>query len=426
MLQSMRVLSFCHILQGPAGVQYLADAGADVINIEPLRGDGSRKWAGADIYPGEVSAFYLCAARNKKSVAVDLKSPEGKEIIWKLIAETDVVVENFRSGVMDRLGFSFEEMKKVNPDIIYASATGWGNNSGPMVGREGQDMLMQARSGLIHATGTSRPTAVGGAVVDQHGGTLIALGIMAAFIRRQATGQGARVESSLFGAALDLQVEPLTAYLTGKKLGKADASLFRRNENLASWYHFAPYGVYRLADAWIAVPNQDPKLVANAMNNEVLREIAKDDVLANRDAFASIFGQILRKMTLEEVDKIFRTADIWYAKCQSYDDVEADPQAAAMEAFREIEVNGDKAVLVNHPVRYDGKVPPLHTLALNIGSHTEEVLTRLGYSKEKVAELARKGAVATPDHNVFLGLDGDAVHEKQRHPRRENGWALVK
>lgn len=426
MLESMKVLSFCHILQGPAGIQYLADAGADVINVEPLRGDGSRKWAGANVYPGGVSAFYLCAARNKKSVAIDIKSSEGKEIVWKLIEEVDVVAENFRSGVMERLGFGYEEMKKVNPGIIYASATGWGNNNGPMVGREGQDMLMQARTGLIRATGVNRPTPVGGAVVDQHGGTLLALGIMAAFIRKQVTGQGARVESSLFGAGLDLQVEPLTAYLTGRKTGQASMDLFKRNENLASWYHFAPYGVYELKDAWIAVPAQDPKIVAEAMNSDVLREIAKEEVMVNRDAFAAIFAMQLKKMTITEVESVFRPADIWYSKCQDYEDLANDPQAAAMEAFREIEVNGETAVLVNHPIRYDGEVPPLHTLSVNIGQHTEEVLGRLGYSAETVAAMARKGAVATPNCNTFLGFDGPVKSEAERHPPRENNWALVK
>ncbi len=419
MLENMKVLSFCHVLQGPAGTQYLADMGADVIKVEPLRGDGSRRWAGAQAYPGGVSAFYLSAARNKKSVAIDLKSPEGKEIVWKLIAGTDVVLENFRSGVMERLGLSYEAMQKVNPSIIFASGTGWGRR-GPMVGREGQDMLMQARSGLIRATGTDRPTAVGSAVVDQHGGALLAMGVMAAFIRKQTTGQGCRVESSLFGAALDLQNEPLAAYLSG---GRPGLHHYERDQHLASWYHFAPYGVYQLKDAWIAMPAQDPTVVADIMQNDQLKQLAEADAFAGRNEFAAAFAPILRQMTLEEVTQKFAGTGVWLSKVHDYEDVANDPQTAAMEAFREIEVNGEKATLVNHPIRYDDKVPELHTLAINIGQHTEEVLGTLGYSSRQIKDFAERGIVGTSERNNVLGFSGPVANEADRHPKPQKSWA---
>jgi crotonobetainyl-CoA:carnitine CoA-transferase CaiB-like acyl-CoA transferase len=419
MLESMKVVSFCHILQGPAGTQYLADMGADVIKIEPLRGDGSRKWAGAQAYPGGVSAFYLSAARNKKSVAIDLKSKEGMEIVWKLIANTDVVVENFRSGVMERLGMSYEAMQAVNPSVIFASGTGWGRR-GPMVGREGQDMLMQARSGLIRATGTERPTAVGAAVVDQHGGALLAMGVMAAFIRKQATGQGCRVESSLFGAALDLQNEPLAAYLSGKRPG---TDHFDREANLASWYHFAPYGVYELKDAWIAMPAQDPVLVADIMGIEALKELAQADAFHGRNEFAKAFAPMLKQMTLQEVSDKFAGTGVWLSKVYDYEDVANDPQTEAMNAFREVDVRGEKATLVNHPIRYDDKVPELHTLPISIGEHTEEVLGTLGYSSSQVQDLAERGIVGTPERNNVLGISGPVTHEAERQPKREANWA---
>ncbi|MEO8136519.1 MAG: CoA transferase, partial [Betaproteobacteria bacterium] len=178
LLDSMKVISFCHVLQGPACTQYLGDMGAQVTKIEPIAGERSRRWAGADM--GKVSGLYLCAFRNKRLFAVDLKSPEGRELILTLIDKADVVVENFRPGVMERLGLSYEALKKRKPDIIYASGTGWGSK-GPMLARESQDLIIQARTGMMAATGIKRGEArpVGSAIIDQHAGALLAMGIVA-------------------------------------------------------------------------------------------------------------------------------------------------------------------------------------------------------------------------------------------------------
>ncbi|KAB2857954.1 MAG: CoA transferase, partial [Bauldia sp.] len=171
MLKDVRITSFCHYLQGPAATQYLADLGADVIKIEPIEGAYERRWSGANVFVNGVSGFYLAANRNKKSVALDLKAPEGREIALKLIEQSQVVVENFRPGVLDRLGLGYEAVKVRKPAIIYASATGFGA-SGPDKDRPGQDLIMQARTGLMAGTGDrfAGPTAVGCAAIDQHGG----------------------------------------------------------------------------------------------------------------------------------------------------------------------------------------------------------------------------------------------------------------
>ena len=126
MLEGLRILSFCHYLQGPAASQYLADLGADVIKIEPLSGAHERHWSGAKSFVGEVSSFYLCGNRNKRSLAINLKHDRAKVIVEKLVSRSEVIIENFRPGVMDRLGFGFEQIKKINERIIYASATGFG------------------------------------------------------------------------------------------------------------------------------------------------------------------------------------------------------------------------------------------------------------------------------------------------------------
>ncbi|MBT3480251.1 MAG: CoA transferase, partial [Opitutales bacterium] len=143
LLEGIKVISFNHFLMGPLAAQFLADQGADVIMIESPKGSFQRTWATGDIWVGGESAMYFCANRNKRSIAVDLKSEGGREIIQKLVKDAHVVMENFRPGVMERLGFGYDAIKAVNPGIVYASASGWGS-SGPYVKKPGQDLLAQA------------------------------------------------------------------------------------------------------------------------------------------------------------------------------------------------------------------------------------------------------------------------------------------
>jgi crotonobetainyl-CoA:carnitine CoA-transferase CaiB-like acyl-CoA transferase len=386
MLEKMKVLSFCHVLQGPACTQYLADLGADVIKVEPIEGERARRWPGPHI--GGVSGLYLCAFRNKKTFAVNLKSPEGLAIIKEMVATSDVVVENYRSGVMDRLGLGYEALKKIKPDLIYASGTGWGSK-GPMIFKASQDIIVQARTGLMAATGNDEPRAVGSAVIDQHGGAVLAMGIIAAFVKKLTTGKGTKVESSLYTAGLDLQTEPLTVYLSTRP----DRKILKRDPHLATWYHQAPYGQFKLADAAIAMSVNDPMKVADALGSDELRAIAHIDRFKERDRYAQVFAKVVSTKTFAEVSKAFDDAGLWYSKIYDFDDVADDPQAKAVDAFTEIDIRGEKAVLVNHPVKYDDATLPLRIRAYGIGENTREALSELGYSKEKTDDLIKRGVV---------------------------------
>lgn len=386
MLESMKVLSFCHVLQGPAATQYLGDLGADIIKVEPVAGERARRWPGPHI--GGVSGLYLCAFRNKKTFAVDLKSPEGLRIIKEIVAGVDVVIENYRSGVMDRLGLGYDELRKIRPDLIYASGAGWGSR-GPMIKREAQDIIIQARTGLMAATGNDEARAVGSAVIDQHGGAVLAMGVIAAYVKKLKTGKGTRVESSLYMAGLDLQTEPLTVYLSTRP----DRKVLKRDPHLATWYHQAPYGQFKLADAEIAMSVNDPMKLADALDSDELRALAKVDRFKERDRYAQVFAGVVAGRKYEDVARAFDAAGIWYSRVYDFDDVADDPQAEAVEAFREIDVNGAKATLVNHPVRYDDAPPPLRTVAFDIGQHTREVLEKLGYAKDAIDDLIARGVV---------------------------------
>ena len=218
-LSGVRVLSLTHYLQGPSCVQYLADLGADVIKVERIGGAYERHWSGAKAYLDDQSVFFLMAGRNQRSVEIDLSTPEGSDALWKLIKSADVLVENFRAGTLDRRGYSYEEVKKRNPRIVYCSLTGYGS-TGPAKSKPGQDLLIQSLSGLAMLTGRAEdpPMPVGTAIVDQHAATLGALGILAALLQRNATGEGVKVDSNLLSAALNLQLEPLNYHLNGAKL----------------------------------------------------------------------------------------------------------------------------------------------------------------------------------------------------------------
>ncbi len=392
LLNGMKVVSFCHYLQGPACTQYLADMGADVIKIEPPHGPFERHWSGANVFVGSVSGFFLAANRNKRSFAVDLKKAEGRELVHSLIDQADVVVENFRTGVMERLGFDYETLRQRKPDIIYASGTGWGLD-GPMVGRTAQDLIIQARSGLVAATGPAdRPTAIGCAIVDQHGGALLALGVLAAYVKKLKTGLGTHVQGSLLNSGLDLQTEPLTNYMSSRP----GRSVFKRQENLISWFHEAPYGVYRIADKSVVIPTNEIAKVAAALDSDALRALQDLDRYAERDKLAAAVADAVRHWKYDDLAKAFDNHGVWYGVVQDYEDVAADPQIAASNVFREVDVNGETATLVNHPLRYDGQVPELRTLSTAIGSHTVEILTELGLAASEIEKLVEDGIVLNP------------------------------
>ncbi|PWJ88573.1 crotonobetainyl-CoA:carnitine CoA-transferase CaiB-like acyl-CoA transferase [Mesorhizobium loti] len=393
MLNGIKVVSFCHFLQGPAGAQYLADMGADVIKVEPIDGAHERRWSGADVYVEGVSGFYLCANRNKRSIGIDLKSAEGKQVARRLIASADVVMENFRPGVFAKLGFDDEALRVINPNLIFASASGFGA-TGPMALKPGQDLLAQARSGLMSVTGTPQrgPTPVGAAIVDQHGGALLAMGILGALVRRLRDGKGARVEASLINSAIDLQGEALVNYFAGGMTRQ----VLNREVNLATWFHAAPYGVYPATDGHVVVSLCDSSVLAEALDSDSLREAVGVDRYVERDDYARRLANATARFAVAELAERFDRHGIWWAPINYYDDLLADPQLSHAQVFRQVSVRGRTIHLVNHPNRYDGEVPALRYLALEIGEHTREILDELGYGDGEVQRLlASKAVVAS-------------------------------
>jgi len=390
LLAGIRVVSFNHFLLGPMGIQILGDLGADVIAVEPPDGAWQRRWSGGDIWHEGESMLHLCANRNKRNLALDLKSPKGRDIALRLVERADVVAENFRPGVMEKLGFGYETLKARNPSLIYASATGYGPD-GPYAARPGQDLLAQALFGLMAITGQAAtgPRPVGVSAVDHHGAALFALGIIAALFRRGRTGQGCRVDASLMQAALDLQAESLVAWLNADEKPKVEAP-----RHVGGWYYAAPYGVYATADGHLALSLSPLASVAAAIGEPRVADFSEQDTWERREEIGDVIAQRLRTGPTDTWTQALERAGVWHARVQDYAGIRADPQVAHMRSLLTVAgASGAPVTLVNHPLRYDGQAAEARLPPQPVGAQTREVLSELGLAADEIAALARAGVI---------------------------------
>lgn len=393
MLEGIKVLNFTHYLQGPSCAQTLADLGADVVKVESVKGAYERGWSGCNAYKNGVSVFFLLANRNERDLSIDLKNPETKEIIYDLVTNYgyDVIIENFRPGVMDKLGLGYEALKEKNPRVIYCSCTGYGS-SGPYLKKPGQDLLIQSMSGLSALCSRSdhAPEPMALPAVDQHGATLAALGVLAAIIDRSRTGNGHRVEGSLLGSALDLQLEPLSYYLNGGQLSE------RCDTGLSTRFHQSPYGTYETKDKYLTLSLIPMDKLCQAFTPGCFEGWDSKRQMDERVAFDRIICDEMKKRTNSEWIEIFDSLDIWYMPVNEYDEMLKDPQVQYMDQFYRCNhpVAGD-ITLVGHAIRYDGKMPPLRMMPPELGQHTIEILHECGITDDRIADLEKRGLIRT-------------------------------
>lgn len=389
-LQGIRILSFTQFLLGPAGVQYLADLGADVIKIEPPGGTlFERNWAGCDLFLNGVSAFYLCAHRNQRNLTLNLKHPDGQAIAKRLVAGADVLVQNFRPGVMDRLGLSYEDLAPLNPRLIYVSASGYGEKS-TYRDRPGQDLLIQAMSGLAHISGRGGdpPTAIGAPAVDQHGAALLAMGVLAALFDRIRTGRGQKVEVTMVRAALDLQLEVVAYYLNG-------AQMQRSSTSLASMVHPGPYGIYQTKDGYLALSMSPLPVLQDALQLPELAPLATERFNhPAREEIARILEPVMRTRTTREWVEYLVPRGIWAAPVQDYNAVFADPAVKEADVVEEVDhpVAG-KVRLLRFPLDFSAGRAQCWRLPPVSGEHTGEILKEGGYAEDEVQRLRELGVV---------------------------------
>lgn len=388
LLSGVRVVSFNHFLLGPMGIQALGDLGADVIAVESPEGAWQRHWAGGDIWHDGQSVLFLCANRNKRSVAIDLKSDKGRDLALRLAESADVVAENFRPGVMEKLGLGYETLKLRKPGLIYASASGYGPD-GPYAEKPGQDLLAQALFGMMAITGQARtgPRPVGVSAIDHHGAALFAMGILAAIVRRQRTGQGCRVDASLMQAALDLQAESLVAWLNAATKPAA----VHAPAHVAGWHYAAPYGVYATSDGHLALSLSPLAVLADVLGEPKLATYADKDTWTQQDEIGDLIAHALKAETTEHWIALLEPLKIWHAPVQDYREVAADPQVKHMQSLVTVPgAGGTQApvTLVNHPVLYDGQAADVRLPPQPLGAQTREVLGEIGLTPDEIDALS--------------------------------------
>ena len=399
-LEGIRVLDLTRALAGPYCTMMLGDLGADVIKVErPGRGDDSRGWGPPFVgqpygpYPGE-SAYFIAANRNKRSITVNLKSAEGQEIVRRLASASDVLVENFRTGVLEKMGLGYDDLRALNPRLVYCSISGYGR-SGPYADRPGYDFIIQAEGGLMGIIGPEdgQPYRVGVPIVDITSGMFAATAILAALRARDQTGEGQLVDISLLDTVVALLTNVASNYLIGgmepRRLGNAHPNI-------------TPYEAFRARDRWFALAAANERQWATLCDAIGRPELKEDprfatnvERVANRPALLEALNEAFAARDADEWLAELREAGLPCGPINTIPDVFEHPQAEARGLALETEhpsagpvrVTGFPYKLSQTPAEMR-QPPPL------LGQHTGEVLTELlNYSAEEVAALRERGAI---------------------------------
>lgn len=390
-LTGMRVIELAHIMAGPVCGLMLADMGADVIKVEKPSGDDSRRFVPPEI-KGE-SAAYMMMNRNKRGIALNLKDPEAVEVLRKLLADADVVIENYRKGTMAKLGLAYEDLAKANPRLIYCEISGFGR-TGPYSERGGFDLIAQGMSGLMSVTGEGPgrpPVKVAAPISDINAGILAAMGVSAAYANMLKTGFGQKVDTSLFEAAIvQTYWQSAIAFATGEK-----------PEPLGSAHPLnAPYQAFQTSNGWINVgaANQSNWLrflgvISAPELNDDPRFGTNHDRIQNLQPLVEILNEHLSKDTTENWLAKMEAAHLPAGPVNDILQMHDDPQTRARDMIVELDhPKAGKVDTIGHPVKFSQTPSKVSRAAPLLGQHTREVLTDMGYSDTKIEALLAKGA----------------------------------
>ncbi|QDZ11653.1 CaiB/BaiF CoA transferase family protein [Devosia ginsengisoli] len=382
-LDGIRILDFTQMMMGPLCTQMLADLGADVIKVErPGAGEWMRgmPMMGGSI-AGSSSAFHSFN-RNKRSIAIDLKDATGRQTLLDLARECDVVTENFRAGVMDRLGLGYEDFKAVNPRIIYASGSGWGQDTElARLNRPGQDLLVQAMSGVMQNTGrrSDPPTACGTPIADYAASQSMAIGILAALMARHQHGVGQRLEVDLFSSTLNVMSQENFVVLN------QDVDFERTETGLSTCWNDAPYGVYPTADGWVAIAMCPLDKLARLVEDPSLAEL---DPWVDRDAIKRRVEMLTRKRDTDAWMADFALADVWAAPVRTSREVMDDLVATNSDRLIRFEhPRAGTLTAIACPIRFSRTPADLRYPSPDVGEHTEDVLRDV-LGRDRPAEVA--------------------------------------
>lgn len=387
-LDGVRVLDFTQMMLGPLCTQTLADMGADVLKVErPGKGEWMRSMPMIGEFVGGDSAAFLSFNRNKRSVAVDLKSQEGRMALLDMAKDCDVVAENFRSGVMDRLGLGYEDFKAANSKIIYASGSGWGAGSYMAEkGMPGQDLLIQAMSGVMFNTGRKDdpPTACGTPIADFAASQALAIGILAALLARDRHGVGQKVETNLYSATLNLMGQENFAVLNqGIELERSEAGL-------ASCWNDAPYGAHPTSDGFVAIAMCPLDKLADILGDASLADM---DPWNQRDETKLRIDESTRTKTTADLMEILEEADVWAAPI--LDSKTAMQELLDLDSPRLVKMDHPKAgeiKAIANPILLSETPVDLRAVPPQVGEHTDEVIAEM-LGEERLEALRKSGAL---------------------------------
>jgi crotonobetainyl-CoA:carnitine CoA-transferase CaiB-like acyl-CoA transferase len=392
-LQDVTILDFSHLLQGPFATQLLGDMGANIIKIErPGQGDLFRtmtfknRWVG-----GSESPNFLAWNRNKRSLAIDLKAPEAKDILYRIGEHADVVVQNFRPGVLAKLGFGYADFKRVNPRIIYCSGSGYGD-SGPYVTRPGQDMLIQGLTGLAAATGRGdgAPTPVGAGFADQIGAMNMVYGILSALYWRERSGEGQQVDVDLMSGLLQHQNQEMVWVMNFAE------DFERPRSSIGHPGMDAPFGVYPTADGWVTIAMSPyHKLVGVLGKPELLAYDDPQTLFERRDEVWQRIADETRQWTTAALLEAMLAVDIWCGEVKRHSQVVDDPQVrhrGLITSYRHARAGEVK--VVGPVVRMSATPPAIDRPAPMVGEHSAEILREFGVGEQTIRDLQARGIVA--------------------------------
>lgn len=389
-LGGYRVLDVSVAMAGPLAAMRLGDLGADVVKVEPVTGEWQRHTAAGGATGNEINASFLSLNRNKRSLAVDLKSDAGRELLYELVRTTDVFLQNYRPGVAARLGVDYDTLRALKPSLVYVSISGYGE-SGPYAEWPGQDLLVQAMSGALFSAGRpdEPPVAAPYFLADAVTAYSAFEGVLAALLHRERTGEGQLVQVNMLDAVLALQMQELSVHTVG------GVPQTRSEEVHAHSYIRAPYGIFTTADGYISLAFANLPVLAEVLDAPQLAGLdAERDGFARRDEIAAAVSKALRRETTEHWMLKLRERGVWCGPVLSYDDVRKDPQVLHNESFVTYEHPTEGTVTTpGFPYRFSRTPADVHRPAPLVGEHTDELLAELGISPATRQALLDDGAV---------------------------------
>lgn len=372
-LEGIKVLDFAQFLAGPMAALRLADLGAEVIKVErPGIGDLCRSLVIADQKVGPDSLLFHTINRNKKSVTADLKQPDDLAKIRDLLKGVDVMIHNFRPGVMERIGLGWQEVRQINPRLVYGAVSGYGS-TGPWVAKPGQDLLVQSLTGMPWLSGDDGqpPVPAGFAVLDITCGNHLVQGLLAALLRRERTGEGGLVEVDLMTSSIDMQFELFTAFLNGDGTMSQRSAISNANPSVG-----APYGLYACKDGYLAIAMTPIARLAELLDCPALEPYRDPNVaLVRRDEIKAILrDHLLTQEVRFWLDRL-EPADIWCAEVLDWPEFVRTEGFKALDAVQEIAApGGDRIRTTRCPIRMDGEVFTSPRGGPALGADTEELI----------------------------------------------------